>query len=182
MVLSFSRAHKDRVPTNFRQQIQDLGSKVHTIRAGKRWRPGDIIHFWDGSPRLKGSIDPDPEEFFIDIDSRVGKKIPLWSWDPESDPDLDRARVRVPIVEDIEIYSIPGQILPTVYIGGLKLSDSRIGILASRDGLTIKQFTDWFSAVSHFEGQIIHWTNTLIYNEEKAQKSDLLDEADKIEI
>lgn len=181
MLLPFSRAHKDETPTNFRKKIQETGTKYHTIRSGKRWKPGDIIHFWDGSPR-NVRLNPRASEFFISHNANFSKDIPIWAWDPVADPEGKAIRIRVPIVEDIDIIAIPGQLLPAVYVGGDLLSDTRVGILASRDGLSLKQFCTWFSKTPEFSGQIIHWTNTLIYNEEKAQKSPILDQIDQIGI
>jgi hypothetical protein len=61
MILAFKRSIKGD-PTNFIDKIQH-NEKVHTFRLGYRWSPGMPIHFYDGNPRAKGRVKPDPKPF-----------------------------------------------------------------------------------------------------------------------
>lgn len=187
MILSFSRelkiGNQPKQPTNFKNKVQ-TGEKVHTIRSGHRWRPGQVVHFWEGSPRNQRP--PLPSEFFIDPSSPAGRQIPCWTIgeDPSDPP-----RVLVPAIERIQIdYTNQVQELdrPAIYIGGQEISEEDFYLLAANDGLQPDEFILWFAKEAWktnriFDGQIVHWTGKL-YVDDQAEKSELFQEIQHIRI
>ena len=68
------------------------------------------------------------------------------------------------IIQDIKIEFFNSGHQISVEVDRRKLSFSEIIILAKNDGLTGKQFVDWFYNATNkgkeiFHGQIIHWTD-----------------------
>lgn len=108
--------------------------KLHTIRAGNRWKAGDKIHMAYGS-RTKNY-------------QQFNKGI----------PELERVKS----TESISVKYLKGLLLPSVAINGHILTDSEIDTLAINDGFEgINDFFNWFNV--DFQGQIIHFTDLRYY-------------------
>jgi len=111
-------------------QIQTvLAPKLHTIRAGRRWAPGDTLHFCV-NPRSKSYFQFAPvrlvvsvQEIYIKWFSRYG------DWKGDTLTFIDGEAVRADVIAQ----------------------------LAKNDGFpSVEAFFEWFS--EDFSGQIIHWT------------------------
>lgn len=115
MILRFSRDMPWGNPTKFRQKIQGtwhmLGTKHHTFRKGKRWQPGNKIHFWEESPRNPGKS---PVAFNL-----AHPQYAAYWWDVQQDRIIDRGMIPryegmwpakheeyIPVVYAVEEYSI----------------------------------------------------------------------------
>lgn len=121
-----------------RDAFNDIVSKIHSIRSGHRWRPGMIIHMATGV-RTKNY------HCFAKIKC-------------------------VGVQNIVMLFSSDGNIRSINFedSGCFANSPGLISKIAKNDGLTTKQFNDWFFKSSVFdanygghlfEGQIIHWTN-----------------------
>ena len=171
MILSFARKTPWGELTDFRRKVAEL-EKIHTFRMGNRWRPGMKIHFWDSSPRSKGSAKLAPEEFFLEESGvSICKEVRY------SRPDeYGVKRVLVKSVQDFEMQfnfdveaehwqmflRIDGKLIGEPdYEKGL----SEVREVCENDGLSIDWFVRWFvhSAIkketSILTGQVVHWTN-----------------------
>ena len=127
------------------------GIKKHTIRAGHRWKAGDMFspRQWSGKPYRSRQI-----KLFSDMEV---KKV----YDVRIVPKPKKERV------DGMLF------VPLVYIkrryGASMLSDTTwelvpsntTELIAKNDGLSIKDFIHWFD--KDFEGQIISWSNDVEY-------------------
>jgi len=130
MILGFKQQFPDKTPTRFKEKILS-GEKIHSIRAGDRWRPGMSIQMAYGV-RTKQY-----EQF--------------------------NALVR----HELEHCKSVQQLFMTnyqwleVFVGDRELSPPEINDLLKNDGLTRKQFYDWFfpRGKKIFSGQIVHWTD-----------------------
>lgn len=112
------------------------GQKIHTIREDKpmRWKPGMKIHFWRGNPRTtKSNPFPFGESQCVSIQEVFVKRV-------ES---------------TLMTHGM------AVLINNRWLQDSEIEELATKDGLTIREFRMWFvpPETPEFTGRIIHWTD-----------------------
>jgi hypothetical protein len=144
MVLGFKQKFPWGEPTYFREKIlYGVGKviwltprqikkypKIHTIRAGTRWKSGDKIHM------AYGVRSKNYEQFNKGI------------------PELEVVKS----VQKIEMILEPGCLLVTVSIDGRFLGLGEIEKLAINDGFPdINDFFEWFN--KDFTGQIIHWTD-----------------------
>ena len=171
MLLPFSRTFNEK-PTNFKQKIQAF-EKIHTFRLGHRFKPGDLLHFWDGAPRNRFLV-PKAEPFTIPINEKVGYKMVR----------MESCEVLVPCVYATENFKMTFEDAPglegiednwLVYftIEGYRLHEltiANVAILqgeriAKNDGFnSITDFFEFFNTVRKqkkinvLEGQIIHWT------------------------
>jgi len=131
MLLTFSR-------TTFRDRIIG-GTKVHTIRDDKhnRWKVGNKIHFWLGSPR-NTSGKTKPYQFGLGEVSRV-----------------EEIQMDFAILEDWSTDA--------VYIGDdiILKSDDELNALAENDGFDDwEQMKLWFDNPDRrYSGKIIFWKN-----------------------
>lgn len=132
MILGFKQTFPDKTPTGFESKIITL-EKIHSIRKGHRWHPGMSIQMAFGV-RTKNY-----RQFNKGIET-LSKCIH---------------------VQDIFMtYERWGALEITVNDDNYLLH-SQIETLIKHDGLTRKQFIDWFFAkdTCEFSGQIIHWTD-----------------------
>jgi len=113
-----------------------MGAKYHTIRAGHRWKAGDKF-----SPRVWSGRPYNSPQIIIAPDMEV-KKV----WDFE--------------IDDCGVIAIGGK----YYFDELDefgfVSYER---LASNDGLTERDFLNWFKYPAPFDGQIICWDENVNY-------------------
>lgn len=145
MILGFKTMIKGK-PTHFVQKIlactlsyyrEEFTPKIHSIRAGERWKPGMTIHMATGV-RTK--------EYSRFNGDGIG---------------LDKCKS----VQLIRIkYENKDSDYPIVWIDNKEYRYYErhdfiaLNILAVNDGFdSFDQFCKWFS--SDFEGQIIHWTD-----------------------
>lgn len=119
--------------------------KYHTIRAGKNWKVGDILIpcVWslDGGRFTKGNkkIQFAPELEIVKV------------WDIE----IEIEYREMPEVKDIQaIY---------IRFDGMVMGVSQVR-LAENDGLTYKDFRDWFMMdKKSFSGQVLCWNKDVEY-------------------
>lgn len=184
MLLPFSRTFNEK-PTNFKQKIQAF-EKIHTFRLGHRFKPGDLLHFWDGAPRNRFLV-PKAERFNIPITTNG-----LWLLAPMHKPIfltqgsnlIECHDVALPCVYATENFKMffedaPGfegikdNFLVHFTIEGHQLGELTIANhshklcerITKNDGFdSIADFFDFFNTVRKqkktniLEGQIIHWT------------------------
>lgn len=113
-------------------------SKPHTIRAGKRWRPGVMIDFWINM-RTKDQFRFAPRVPVVSVqDILIKYKNNPSGWEANSEPYV--------MIEKTWFYPDDD-------------SDRKVlTSLAINDGFpNVDAFFKWFD--SDFEGQIIHWTD-----------------------
>jgi len=109
-------------------------SKHHTIRAGNRWKAGDMasLRIWSGRPYASKQIE------FAKV-----KIVNVW---PVNIYMFGSGSVGIPTGVDDYDYLVP-------------LCD-----VAKNDGLECKDFVDWFKiGGTEFHGQIICWTPNINY-------------------
>jgi len=134
MLLGFKTKFPNTTPTNFKEKILD-GTKIHTIRAGNRWKPGMKIHYAIGV-RTKN----------CDI-FKIGQCISV-------QPIIMRYGLRNTIIEIMngDKHSV------TFFANTNEYMDA----LIKNDGFDNPYyFYQWFGLHDincHFEGQIIHFT------------------------
>lgn len=185
MILSFSRNWPWGEPTNFHSQIR-TGDKCHTIRAGERWNPGDKIHHWINSPRTPAK---NPHRFSVSFDQAAywhvtHQDIPegIYSADEMKalfpTQDVVPHEVAVPVVyatEPIAIDNHGNGMM--IFVGDTRephtlLIGKRLKQIITKDGFqSEKEMNRFFSANAtkyHFKGQLIHWQEGNLYNEQTA--------------
>lgn len=138
-ILNFIGHDKRLYQKGINRAICDL--KLHTIRAGNRWKAGDKFspRVWSGKPYNSKQIiiAPDIEvksvqEFKIEVDNDyVCVLIDDW-------PFFEENKNMVTQTEAFET-------------------------LAKNDGLTFVDFKNWFKYPSPFTGQIIAWSSEIKY-------------------
>ncbi len=181
-------ANKER--TYFRTKIQS-GEKQHTLRMGDRWRPGLTIQFWLENPRYPQR---DPKPFSLDH-----HLVSYWGQHRDQPAPLVSAienwsmvfRTDVPLEEQHDFLYFCDQHWKHPKSAGADISNQ----VATRDGLTPKQFKYWFyKSIRDLEieamklqgkwvkrkplkdqpqwphvisgkGQLIHWTNKLYFDD-----------------
>lgn len=114
--------------------IHQYFPKLHTIRAGKRWKVGDVF-----SPRV-------------------------WTDKPYKSKQMEFApELEVKQVYDIEIIN-QKVIINGVSFGEYARGfyDDNVTTLANNDGLSIVDFENWFGN-KFFQGQIICWSDAVSY-------------------
>jgi hypothetical protein len=119
--------------------------KGHTIRAGNRWKVGDLF-----SPRVWGN----------DINTKSGRSGPYHS-------------KQIIIAPDIQVKKVwKFEITPTgsecaVYIDNTSQNMEILNMVSKNDGLTRQDFNYWFSSKNirdnGFTGQIICWNENINY-------------------
>ena len=175
MILSFMQKLPWGAPSHFEAKIKS-GVKKHTIRTGKRWKPGHKIHFYSGSPRNGGTR--------MEVPHRVSS---YWHYDKavtaselESIEELGWGiphSIAVPIVaavEDVVLRFNPNFDI-RVEIGGREiLSYYEMVRLSFNDGLQLLDFNRYFckqleaTEGGKIEAQLIHWTSNNLYEPSKA--------------
>ena len=118
-----------------------MGKKKHTIRAGNKWKPGDMFspRTWMGKPYR----------------SKQHKIVPH--------------DVEVKKVWDVRIYpSITPDGPPVIAIkneaGSYLIQPHKVGKeIAKNDGLSLEDFKAWFDNEEGFVGQIVCWDESVEY-------------------
>lgn len=108
--------------------------KLHTIRAGHRWKAGDKF-----SPRVWSGVPYHSPQIIIAPDMEVKK-----TWNIE----MDRLSV---VIDKYKIYRL-GDEKVAIYEK-----------LAQNDGLDVVDFCYWFKFPAPFDGQIICWDENVNY-------------------
>lgn len=121
-----------------------LGPKLHTIRAGHRWKTGDKFgpRVWSGKPYRSPQIAIGPD---IEI-----KK----TWDFE----INQSSIR-----DIMNVNINGVLFSEIMAGCFATKLEGMIELAKNDGLSYDDFLEWFKFPKPFSGQIICWDENVNY-------------------
>lgn len=142
MVLGFQQIYEGK-PTNFVEKIlagvnpelaQIYCPKLHTMRAGNRWKAGDIIHMATGVRTRSYN------QFNKGIDE-LSKVISV------QDVKIEWKQPKTECIYDFKIY----------------VDDAKLNLLntiqfTQNDGFDlIKDFAEWFN--KDFKGQLIHWTD-----------------------
>lgn len=117
-----------------------FGKKIHTIRQNHRFKAGDMCHLFTGL-RTKNT-----HKFGI-CECVSVQKIKIHFYHLAYDEKLGKNPTQMMIYIDDTLYPTNNHVS-----------------LVRNDGLTSKQFKDWFYKVTNngtqtFEGQIIHWTD-----------------------
>ena len=138
----------DNIPGSLRQIIDDYAltnslPKHHTIRAGNRWKVGDMI------------------------------SLRIWSDKPYRSKQIEFAQVEVKKTWEIEFRPVKynGEVVIMGFINGKLVDDLQALQLANNDGLTLEDFERWFCPVGTkfilgmpiFTGQIICWSDAVEY-------------------
>ena len=115
--------------------------KHHTIRASNRFKPGDMasLRVWSGLPYRSKQIE------FAQVEVKK-----TWGFN-------------IHIVGDDLMWQVPGS-----GSGSFDTKSESLKIIASNDGLEIRDFIDWFTihpkAIGQaFTGQIITWSPNINY-------------------
>ncbi len=126
-------------PTHFREKIES-GRKIHTIRANYDW--------WSEKSKKINS-----GEMTLNLRSWTGKP---YDSKQEEWGVFDKVGIQKIHIE----YNPFENICCDLLIDGKKVSEE---IVANNDGLTLRQFTDWFfnpeKKIYEFEGVVIHFTD-----------------------
>lgn len=136
----------------------EKGIKGHTIRAGNRWKEGDMF-----SPRVWGT----------DVNPKSGRSGPYHSKQIILAPDQRVVRVYPVTLEQSVNHSDNSQWIRVIIGRGPDIEIAEIihettiqipvMVVAKNDGLTDRDFIDWFilspsfKKTKRFEGQIICW-------------------------
>jgi hypothetical protein len=192
MILSFSDTFPWGGSTMFETQI-DLGIKKHTFRIGNRWQPGDIIHFWMGSPRNPGKSHPfQPGGAFLWVPYN-GREMPIVVATEEFKmhfvtDTINSKSSRKPEYQEVQFFLDIGQ--KTKVCATFVASKNGYGILRQEtDGQLLKKiarndgfkdepidFIRWFYSLAQkkelteIKGQIIHWYGTCIAYDKTCQQ------------
>jgi hypothetical protein len=194
MILSFSSKWPGGHPTNFFKMIR-AGQKPQTIRKGERFKAGDKVHHWMGSPRQKGrgsyafSLPFIKADFWYCDHDTIAEGV--YSPDEMNAlfPECDTVPhfVAVPLVYAVEHISIyhPRTGDKHVKIGSQELDEKELKRLIVTDGFAwgeaftgvnaVDLFWSYFTPerASYFKGQIIHWQEGNLYNADEADIIDL---------
>lgn len=116
------------------QEYYNGSPKYHTIRAGQRWKEGDVFQprIWQDLPYRSPQIDFTPL-------SIIRKK---WK---------------------IEIHADDKFYIEEVYAGLFIKNNPIVRKLALNDGLLTEDLLDWFPNKKGFSGQIICWNSKIEY-------------------
>lgn len=124
--------------------ILALDWKYHTIRAGNRWKVGDMasLRYWQGKPRQKGSKQIE----FAQVEIKKVFEIRI-----ESDKDYTAI-----LIDDWAFYEENKTFVTQV---------EALQTLAANDGLTVDDLKAWFKmpVKQPFTGQIICWSDKVNY-------------------
>lgn len=143
MIDQLNDVQREEVIENFMDEIdQEKGyrHKVHTIRAGERYKPGDMMspRVWLGKPYRSKQliIAPDIEIKQVwDFEIKTAyKELPL-------DYDTD-------IIINHNFYHTDNEIMKR---------------LADNDGLSLAELLQWFKYPKPFKGQIVCWDENIKY-------------------
>lgn len=129
------------VTGDFNENIHQHQPKHHTIRAGSRWKVGDMI------------------------------SLRVWSDKPYRSKQIEFAQVEVKKVWPISIHIVGNELLwqlPGIGSGAFDILSDGLKIIARNDGLKVQDFIDWFSIHPKkksqlFTGQIICWSDNVEY-------------------
>lgn len=149
MILGF-KTQINGNPTHFVQKIlackleeykKDFIPKIHSIRKGKRWKAGNVIHMATGV-RTKKYFRFNGDGIGLDVCKAV-QTIEI---------------KEIAITDSNYCYVTEDHKIFTVTVDGWKFTRDGIKILAFNDGFeSAEDFFKWFD--KDFEGQIIHWTD-----------------------
>lgn len=139
--------NRDAIDPDIRPYINDFvllgGStkKHHTIRTGSRFKPGEKVSLrvWSGAPYRSKQIE------FAQVEAKK-----VWSFN-------------IHVVDDDLVWQVPG-----FGSGSFDTKSGGLQIIASHDGLEIRDFIDWFNIHPKakrqaFTGQIICWNESINY-------------------
>jgi len=121
------------------ENIHNHAPKLHTIRAGNRWKVGD--HF---SPRV-------------------------WSGKPYQSKQIQFAPpIQIKKIWDFEVFQCAETKIIYFKIDDVVITDFEADKLAKNDGLEYEDFLEWFNVKPDrpFIGQIIGWNEKVKYNSE----------------
>lgn len=126
---------------NVNENIHVHQPKHHTIRAGSRFKPGDMA------------------------------SLRVWSDKPYRSKQVEFAQVEVKKTWEIIIHKVDNEFVWQVKGSGSGLfntSSESLKIIARNDGLEVQDFIDWFAIHPKkqeqiFTGQIICWNETIEY-------------------
>ena len=154
MILSFKTYFPNGKGTRFKEKILD-GSKIHTIRDGKRiWSPGDDIHF-----TIKSRT---PEQETIKR-ARVTRVDLIHIFIIPRGYGFIKAK-KIRDREDIEL-DVSGVI--RIRLDGNYLTSEQVYKLIANDGLTPFEFLVFFyprlNNEGLYTGRLIHWTERYDY-------------------
>jgi len=111
----------------------DVFAKGHTIRAGKRFKPGDKF-----SPRMWSGVPYNSKQLILAPDIEVVK---TWDFGIDSNTNI--------YIRNVKTHMSNGQ--------------ADLKKVASNDGLSVDDFLSWFKYPKPFEGQIICWDTKIEY-------------------
>lgn len=135
------KSGKWQVPITWRGELNKLNAKLHTLRAGKRWKVGEIasLRVWSGAPYRSKQIEIAQVEL---------KQV--WG-------------IKIDIIGNITIKQGKKSFLTHVYAKGF--TD-----LANNDGLDRQDLVDWLKCHPKrkkgkylFDGQIVCWSDKIKY-------------------
>lgn len=133
--------HAEQLEGEVRKLIfNDFKPKHHTIRAGKRWKAGEMF-----SPRIWSGVPYQSKQLILADDVEI-KNV----WDFE----IKKAYKLLPGDYDMDIL-----INHRYYNTG----DETILRLAINDGLSLAELLQWFKYPKEFSGQIICWNDKITY-------------------
>lgn len=117
--------------------------KYHTIRAGHRWKEGDVFspRIWSGNPYRSPQI-----QFAPDIEIKK-----VWDFNVVKPPKNAAVHLNNKV---ISVYNED----KNEFIGEKTLRQ-----ISANDGLAFDDFLHWFKFPSPFDGQIIAWDENVNY-------------------
>lgn len=126
---------------DIKENIHQHQPKHHTIRAGARFKPGDMasLRVWSDKPYRSKQIE------FAQVEVKK-----VWNFN-------------IHVVGDDLVWQVPGS-----GSGSFDTKSESLKIIASNDGLEIRDFLDWFTIHPKvkgqaFTGQIICWNGDIEY-------------------
>ena len=155
MVLGFKKEFPWGGPTYFKEKIL-IGAgygpphppKIHTIRAGNRWKPGMQLHMANGVRTENYEQFNTGIQCLEKVVSVQDIKFRHYDWTPAG---------LHPKIRNVQRLKFE---LMIVTIDGKKFGPEFINTLAINDGFSdLLDFHKWFWPLKNFEGQIIHWTD-----------------------
>ena len=163
MILGF-KTHWNGQPTNFVQKIlaceieaykKEFKPKLHTIRKGNRWKKGNSIQMATGV-RTKRYFQFNGGNIGLDVCKNV-QSIEIFRCDDLPTHLYDNCVY----VEEINIYDEIFTAAYRVKIDGRFLSIEEIKKIAINDGFVNPEMMFYWFGNNDFQGQLIHWTDTV---------------------
>jgi hypothetical protein len=154
-MISVSDANRSELVGAFNKRITDGGFKTeladykicasaepkyHTIRAGHRWKAGDLC-----SPRVWSGVPYQEKQIVICDDIEVKKvwnfNITIHSWDVAKE-----------------------EFAALIYLQGKRVAPDLLLEIAKNDGLELGDFLAWFKFPMEFDGQVICFDSKINYD------------------